>query len=101
MLQVSGLFVVVATAVGCLYFFDFTGVASRAGLVAVGGLLAVLNAAWVAIMIGLIVKAGLPSARQAVTSAFGGLTSVVAKRTTSQQVLMSGRSGTLSTSSST
>ena len=47
MLQVSAMFVVVATAVGCLYFFNVTsaGVPSLAGLTAVGRLLAVLNGA--------------------------------------------------------
>ena len=70
LLQVSGMFVVVVTAVGCLYFFDaeYTGIASKAGLLAVGVLLMVTNAIWVLFMVWLIVKAGLSSAKQLASS---------------------------------
>ena len=59
------MFVVVLTAVGCLYFFDdeYTGIASTGGLQAVGVLLMLTNAMWVLLMVWLIVKVGLSPAR--------------------------------------
>ena len=54
--QVFGLFVVVATATGCLYFLDQGDIASQTGLNAAGVLLMILNAVFVLIISVLIVK---------------------------------------------
>ncbi|KAL3155628.1 hypothetical protein ABBQ38_010825 [Trebouxia sp. C0009 RCD-2024] len=64
MLTVFGLFVVVATATGCLYFLDASNVASTAGLEAVGVLLLVLNLLYVVATVLLITKTGAKKARQ-------------------------------------
>lgn len=60
-MQVLGLFTVVATAVGCLYMINtsMSFVASKSGLDAAGGILLVLNAAFVLIMVILLAQAGV------------------------------------------
>ena len=60
-MQVLGLFTVVATAVGCLYMMDtsMSFVASKSGLDAAGGLLLLLNTAFVLIMVLLLAQAGV------------------------------------------
>lgn len=70
--------VVVATTVGCLYFFDsgHSEVASKAGLRTVGVLLMIANATWFLLMIRLVVKAGLPGARQFATGMIGKVRNV-------------------------
>lgn len=60
-MQVFGLFTVVATATGCLYFLDVDDIAKTAGLTAAGVLLLVLNACFVAVMGLLISKRGGPT----------------------------------------
>ena len=62
-MQVFGLFVVVATATGCLYFLDQGDIAAAAGLNAAGVLLLILNAAFVLVMAVLIIKRGTPYVR--------------------------------------
>ena len=59
-LQVFGLFTVVATATGCLYFLDQDDVAKSNGLNAAGVLLLILNIVFVAVMALLISKRGGP-----------------------------------------
>lgn len=53
-----GLFTVVATVTGCLYFVDPTGVAEQTGIQATGILLLILNAFFFLVMGLLIAKAG-------------------------------------------
>ena len=91
LLQVSGMFVVVLTAMGCLYFFDseYTGIASKAGLQAVGVLLMVTNAVWVLLMVWLIVKAGLSPAKQLASSTVKKVKAMLTTRTSSGQPLQS------------
>lgn len=60
-MQVFGLFTVVATATGCLYFLDSNGVAKGGGLTAAGVLLLMLNIGFVSVMGMLISKRGGPA----------------------------------------
>ena len=60
-LQVLGLFTVVATATGCLYFLDQDNVASGVGLNATGVLLLILNFGFVLLMAVLISLRGGPT----------------------------------------
>lgn len=60
-LQVFGLFTVVATATGCLYFLDMDDVAKSDGLTAAGVLLLILNLVFVTVMALLIAKRGGPT----------------------------------------
>lgn len=85
------MFVVVLTAVGCLYFFDteYTGIASKAGLQAVGVLLMVTHAMWVLLMVWLIVRAGLPSAKQFASGTVKKVKAMITIRTNSGQPLQS------------
>lgn len=55
--------VLAGTALGCLYFLDPNQVASPAGLQAVGALLLIANVMYVAWMLQLILRTGLPQAR--------------------------------------
>lgn len=57
--QVFGLFTVLATATGCLYFMDSNAVASKTGKDAAGVLLLLLNAFFVLWMLVLLVKASM------------------------------------------
>ena len=58
LLQVLGLFIVQATAIGCLYFLDPTDVADTRGLQATGIVLMLLNAAYVLAMLIMIAVYG-------------------------------------------
>lgn len=60
-LQVLGLFTVVATATGCLYFLDQDNIASSVGLNATGVLLLILNFGFVLLMAVLILLRGGPT----------------------------------------
>lgn len=60
-MQVFGLFTVVATATGCLYFLDSNDVAKGNGLTAAGVLLLILNIGFVLVMGMLISKRGGPT----------------------------------------
>ena len=60
-LQVLGLFTVVATATGCLYFLDQDNIASSVGLNATGVLLLILNFGFVLLMAVLISLRGGPT----------------------------------------
>lgn len=62
-LQMLGMFVVTATATGCLYFLDINKVASQAGITAAAILMMVLNACFVILMVALITRASLNDAR--------------------------------------
>lgn len=53
-----GLFAVMATASGCLFFLDASTLAQSTGLSAVGVLLMLLNVAYIVVMAVLIVKQG-------------------------------------------
>lgn len=59
--QVLGLFTVVATATGCLYFLDQDNIASSVGLNATGVLLLILNFGFVLLMAVLILLRGGPT----------------------------------------
>lgn len=62
--QVLGLFTVVATVVGIVYFTDPRDVASSAGLDAAGVLLLILNIMFVLLMAALVLRAGKGSIRK-------------------------------------
>lgn len=55
--------VVAISALGCLYFLDPNHVANSAGLQFVGALLLIANVVYVAWMLQLILRTGLPQAR--------------------------------------
>ena len=60
-MQVFGLFTVVATATGCLYFLNQDDVADSSGLTAAGIMLLILNITFVAVLAFLIMKRGSPT----------------------------------------
>lgn len=63
-MQVFGLFTVVATATGCLYFLDQDDVAKDKGLTAAGWLLLILNIVFVVVAALLIMKRGRETVRK-------------------------------------
>lgn len=64
LLQVLGLFTVLATATGCLYFMDSNAVASRAGQDVAGVMLLLLNACLVLWVSALMAKASAADIRK-------------------------------------
>lgn len=65
-LQVFGMFAVLATATGCLYFMDPSNVASPSGLEAVGVLLLILNILYVLATAALVTTIGAHKAKKMV-----------------------------------
>ena len=78
-LQVLGLFIVLATAAGCLYFLDPTNIANSSGLEAVGIVLLALNIGYILVMLILIAVTGAPKTKRFTCSAVAMVRSTSSK----------------------
>ena len=74
-----GLFIVLATAAGCLYFLDPTNIANSTGLEAVGIVLLVLNIGYIVVMLILIAVTGAPKTKRFTCSAVAMVKTISSK----------------------